>query len=88
MWGEIWPLLLIGAVSVPLGLWVFRRGELYAKLKELTTPASRPDSGAKEYFPPPESQGGWRKLDDPDAIRRLAGMDPEKLAELREWLRE
>jgi ABC-2 type transport system permease protein len=31
MWGDIWPLLIIGAVSVPLGLWVFRRGELYAK---------------------------------------------------------
>ena len=28
---EIWPLLLIGVVSIPLGLWVFRRGELYAK---------------------------------------------------------
>jgi ABC-2 type transport system permease protein len=31
LWGDIWPLLIIGAVSVPLGLWVFRRGELYAK---------------------------------------------------------
>ncbi len=40
------------------------------------------------YFPPPESQGGWRKLDDPDAIRRLAGMDPDKLEKLREWLRK
>jgi ABC-2 type transport system permease protein len=28
---ELWPLVLIGAVSIPLGLWVFRRGELYAK---------------------------------------------------------
>jgi ABC-2 type transport system permease protein len=31
MWNEIWPLLVIGAVSVPLGLEVFRRGERYAK---------------------------------------------------------
>jgi len=31
MWDEIWPLLVIGAVSIPLGLWVFRRGEVYAK---------------------------------------------------------
>jgi ABC-2 type transport system permease protein len=31
MWDEIWPLLVIGAISIPLGLWVFHRGELYAK---------------------------------------------------------
>jgi len=31
MWDEIWPLLIIGVVSIPLGLWVFSRGELYAK---------------------------------------------------------
>jgi ABC-2 type transport system permease protein len=31
LWGDIWPLLLIGLVSVPLGLWVFHRGERYAK---------------------------------------------------------
>jgi ABC-2 type transport system permease protein len=31
MWDEIWPLLVIGAVSVPVGLWVFGRGEQYAK---------------------------------------------------------
>jgi len=40
----------------------------------------------KNYFPPPESQGGWRKLDDPDDIRHLASMDPEKLESLRQWL--
>ena len=42
--------------------------------------------GAEPYFPPPESQGGWRKLDKPEAARRLAGVSPEKLAELRQWL--
>jgi ABC-2 type transport system permease protein len=31
MWDEIWPLLVIGAVSIPLGLWVFSLGERYSK---------------------------------------------------------
>ncbi|MBA3717923.1 MAG: ABC transporter permease [Actinobacteria bacterium] len=31
LWGDIWPLLLIGLVAVPLGLEVFRRGERHAK---------------------------------------------------------
>jgi ABC-2 type transport system permease protein len=31
MWDEIWPLILIGFASIPLGLEVFRRGERYAK---------------------------------------------------------
>lgn len=41
-----------------------------------------------DYFPPPESQAGWRVLDDDDDIRRLAGMDPQKLEELEGWLRQ
>lgn len=51
---------------------------IYAQLKHLTT--------ATEYYPPPESQGGWRKLNKPDDIRTLAGMDPGQIAELKEWL--
>jgi len=31
LWPDLWPLLVIGAVAVPLGLEIFRRGELYAK---------------------------------------------------------
>ena len=31
LWGDIWPLLVVGAVAVPLGLEVFRRGEMHAK---------------------------------------------------------
>jgi ABC-2 type transport system permease protein len=30
-WRDVWPLLVIGAVSVPLGLFTFRAGERYAK---------------------------------------------------------
>jgi len=30
-WADVWPLLVIGAVSVPLGLAVFKAGERYAK---------------------------------------------------------
>ena len=31
LWSQLWPLLVIGAVSIPVGLWVFRLGERYAK---------------------------------------------------------
>jgi hypothetical protein len=31
MGDEIWPLLVIGAVAVPLGLAIFRAGERHAK---------------------------------------------------------
>jgi len=44
------------------------------------------ETGATSYFPPPESKGGWRKLDSPEDIRRLGGMEPAKLQELKEWL--
>ncbi len=30
-WDDVWPLLVIGVVSIPLGLVVFRAGERYAK---------------------------------------------------------
>jgi ABC-2 type transport system permease protein len=31
LWGDIWPLCVIGVVAIPLGLAVFSRGERYAK---------------------------------------------------------
>ncbi|HET7478238.1 MAG TPA: ABC transporter permease [Rubrobacteraceae bacterium] len=31
LWDSIWPLLVMGAVFVPLGLWIFHLGEGYAK---------------------------------------------------------
>ena len=43
-------------------------------------------NSAAGYFPPPESQGGWRKLDNAESVRRLGGMDVDKLKKLKEWL--
>jgi CubicO group peptidase (beta-lactamase class C family) len=34
---------------------------------------------AADYFPPPDSQGGWRTLKDAGQIRALAGMDAARL---------
>ncbi len=31
VWDDLWPLILIGAIAVPLGLFVFSLGERYAK---------------------------------------------------------
>ena len=31
LWHDIWPLLIIGAASIPIGLGIFNRGEVYAK---------------------------------------------------------
>jgi hypothetical protein len=34
---------------------------------------------AREYFPPPESLGGWRWLKGPEEVRSIGGFDPERL---------
>jgi ABC-2 type transport system permease protein len=31
VWGDLWPLIVLGVVAIPLGLAVFRAGERYAK---------------------------------------------------------
>lgn len=62
-------------------------GAIAPALAAADKPAPTEVSGAgRGYFPPPESKGGWRKLDKPGDVRRLAGMDPAKLAELKTWL--
>jgi CubicO group peptidase (beta-lactamase class C family) len=49
--------------------------------------AMRQQPGAElAYYPPPESRGGWRVLDNAEELRRVAGTDPAKLEALREWL--
>jgi CubicO group peptidase (beta-lactamase class C family) len=60
----------------------------YRALREASTTAvpGVSDPGHSSYFPPPESQGGWRQLTTPDDIRRLGRADPDKLDGLRDWL--
>lgn len=48
--------------------------DVYAALRRLT-------AQSVGYFPPPDSQGGWRSLQDEGEIRRVAGMDKQKLDE-------
>ena len=38
-----------------------------------------------DYFPPPESEGGWRVLTEPGLVRSDAGFGPEALAEAWEY---
>jgi hypothetical protein len=40
---------------------------------------------AEEYFPPPDSTGGWRALKDPQQVRRTAAMDVAKLDQAFEY---
>jgi hypothetical protein len=41
-------------------------------------PAHQPAS-MESYYPPPESAGGWRRSKNDEEVRKLAGMDPQKL---------
>lgn len=64
----------------------------YAALKTLTKGAPgaklEPNQAANKvaYFPPPESQGGWRAVENESEIETIGGMDKTKIAEVREWL--
>jgi CubicO group peptidase (beta-lactamase class C family) len=63
--------------------------EFYQALREATGIGdrggeARAAAGAGTYFPPPEAQGGWRVADSGDGA--ASGMDPDKLAKLRDWL--
>ena len=40
---------------------------------------------AKDYYPLPESKGGWRSLAGAAQVRAVAGIDPDKLPLARAW---
>lgn len=49
--------------------------------------AQSPNPETDEYFPLPDSLGGWRTLTDAGDIRRLTGMDKKKLDEAFDFVR-
>lgn len=73
-------------VSGLAGLSGLARPAHAAEPEGTVAPDPQVQTGDGAYFPPPESQGGWRMLEDPGELRRVAGMDPVKLDELRAWL--
>ncbi|MCR9293266.1 MAG: serine hydrolase [bacterium] len=62
----------------------------YATLKSLTSRAARgvvePAAQESPNFPPPESQGGWRMIENEDEIESIGGMHKSRIATLRDWL--
>jgi len=79
---QTWPELLVSASGYGDG----RLHEPVAKASDFLLVHFNGTPVTADYFPPPESQGGWRELEKPTDIRRLSGMDPAKLGELRQWL--
>lgn len=67
---------LLGAGVSSLLLPTLAAGKSEAKAAPRVHAEPAKESG---YFPPPDSQGGWRTLKDAASIRRLAGMDQTRL---------
>ena len=61
-----------------------RRGVLAGAVGTAAVTLARPSvagygSGRSDYFPPPDSDGGWRTLKDAAGVRKRAGMDLRRL---------
>jgi len=39
----------------------------------------------QDYFPPPDSSGGWRILKDPAQVRKVTGIDVRRLEQAFEY---
>jgi CubicO group peptidase (beta-lactamase class C family) len=48
---------------------------------------SHAQSGSHEYFPPPDSLGGWRTLTTDSDIRKIAGIEKAKVDEAFDFIR-
>ncbi len=60
---------------------------VYNEMKRVTRIIGRQMYSHENYFPEPDSNGGWRTQSDPKKIKRLAGIDKQKLDEAFEFVR-
>lgn len=72
------------AIVILISLAVLATGIL-ARTASAAEPTPR-TAASHAYFPPPESQGGWRMVGNEDEIETIGGMDKGKIAGLRDWL--
>ena len=58
-----------------------RRALLIGSGAVLGTAPARPNQALKsrDYFPPPDKEGGWRTVNDPVRVRRAVGLDAGRL---------
>src|SRR5437016_60996 len=76
----------LSAASQPQGI---SRRELLSAAALVSIPAGSNAASAwsnsAEYFPPPDSEGGWRTLKTTSEIRKRAGMDMSRLDQAWEF---
>ena len=63
-------------LSLPVALPLLHLAATAASVHAAPVHNSAP---ADSYFPPPDSEGGWRTLTDPAAVRAQAGIDKSRL---------
>ena len=42
----------------------------------------------QDYYPPPDAKGGWRTLTDAGKIRKMAGIDTQKLDDAFQYIQQ
>jgi CubicO group peptidase (beta-lactamase class C family) len=62
-----------------------RRAFLAAALGAAVRPSFAANGKSVEYFPPPDSEGGWRTLTDAPRLRKVAGMRLDRLDQAFEY---
>lgn len=75
--------------TLPENANAFSRRSLLASAAALAvpTPTLARSSKPADYFPPPDSAGGWRTLPDAAALRKRAGVDKTRLDQAWEFTR-